>query len=279
MRKLILFIFAFLLLAISIIVIVSAGSVQLEITTYANHDVTVNILDPVREDPLLTTLEDSTGQDGIANFNFEATASKIDISVLVRKNGKLVVFKKFEGYTPSGTISLRVLKETTTTVNQTANNTNQTTSTAANNATNQTANATSVAPTTNTSSTEQNASANKTSESSMPKYFSDLPIMKIIMYTVGILAIVLIIVGLILFLVFRGKNKAPGDIKVKKYSELKEEIKEKSKTVDEKKIEELEEKIQGLQEEVTDIKNKKYKIKEVEERIKKDMAELERLKR
>ncbi len=266
---------------ISITAFVSAGAVQLEVITYANHDVTVNILDPVREDPLLMTLEDNTGQDAKVEFNFEATASKIDIWVGVKKSGKLVTSKKFTGYTPSGPISLRVLKDdplAVNTTNQTANSTNQTTNTTTNNVTNQTSpNTTSSAtPATNTSSTEP---TNETSEDSMPKYFSDFPVMKVIIYIVAILAVVLIIVGVILFLVFRNKSKAPKDIKVKKYSELKEEIKERNKTADEKKIDELENRIKGLQDEVDDIKNKKSRIKEVEERIKKDMVELERLKK
>jgi len=279
MRKQISFALALLLLIMGIMAVVSAGAVELEIITYANHDVTVNILDPNKEDALYT-FEDNTGQDAKVTFNFETTASKIDISVLVRKNGKLIVFKKFTGYTPSGPISLRVLKEDVTTANQTNQTASNATNQTATNNTNQTApNTTSTTtPTTNSSSPEPQISNNET-DAGMPKYFSDFPIIKIVIYAIIILALVFIIAGIILFFVFRKKAGIPKEIKVKKYSELKEEIKERNKTEDEKKIAELENKINGLKEEVEEIKNKKSKIKEVEERLKRDMAELERLKK
>src|SRR4030042_1665684 len=184
-----------LLLLISITAVVSAGSVELEIITYANHDVTVNILDPVREDPLLMTLEDNTGQDATATFNFETAVTKIDIWVGVKKSGRLVVSKKFTGYTSNGQISLTVLKESTTTTNQTANSTNQTEN-------NATANQTAIVT---TAATTDNPSINQTSnnETSGDATGSDFPVMKVVIYTLAILAILLIIAGVILFLVFR----------------------------------------------------------------------------
>jgi hypothetical protein len=279
MRKQIVFSFALLIVAISITAIASAETVNLEISTYANYDVAVLVLNPSQEDPV-ATLQGTSGSNGKAYFNFTTSINKVDLSVTVRKNGHIVVFKKFEGYTPIGNIGLSILKPEDsakiTPQNNSQNSTQPANQTAADNSTNATAPNITGAATTNSS---EDQTADSAGNSDTGNNDSN-GLLKIIAITLGGVFILFVIAGIILFLVLRKRAKNPKEIKVRKYSEIKDEIaKEKPKTGDEKKIAELEGKIKGLQDEVDEIKNKKSKIKEVEDRIKQDMKELDRLKK
>jgi len=276
MRKEILFVAAFLLLGVVLMTIVSAGDVDLEIITYANYEVSVNIINPDLEEPIHYLVETS-GSNGKANFNFSVSLSKVDISVIVRKNGKIVVFKKFEDISPTGPISLKVLKEDNTPTQ--INDTNQT---ALENSTqiNDTNQTEQTEPATNISQTTTGETTFNEEPEEAQLLESPTSVARIIFYTLSTIFLAFIIIGLILFFVFR-KKMAPTTIKIKKYSEMKKEAEGQAipTTEDEKKLQELESKIKKLQGEIDEIRNRKTKIREAEEKLKRDMEELEKLKK
>lgn len=280
MRKEILFGIASLLVTFAAMAIVSAGDVELEIITYANHEVSVTVINQQLSE-VIHYLSENSGLNGKASFNFSVSLSKVDISVIVRKNGKIVVYKKFEDISPVGSISLRVLNEedaaeNTSTTQITASATQDTEK---NNTQTEEINQTEEQEeTTNVSQiTENEALVTEHEEIKIPE--SSAPITRIILYIISTIFIAFIILGLILFLVFR-KKVVPKNIKITKYSKLKKEAEENAvpKTEEEKKLQELESKIKKLQGEIYDIRNRKTKIREAEEKIKADMEELERLK-
>ncbi len=272
MRKQILFTAVTLILALSILAVASAADVTLTVSTYANHDVSANIVNPASEETVLSSVENS-GEKGKAIFLFDTSASKIDISVIVRKNGKIIVFKKLENQTPSSSISITALKEETIPEPDPEPVVNTTPET---NVTEETPE-----PDVNTTSETIEENSNNETQEALAPPLGDYPYLNIILYVVGGIIIVFIIAGIILFLIFR-KKVQPRGIKVKKYSEMKKEMSEKEKapsTEEDKRLAELEDKINVLKEEIEGIRNKKSKIREAEDKLKKDMEELEKLKK
>jgi hypothetical protein len=275
MRNKILFAVTAFVLTLSILGLASAVDVTLTVNTYANHDVSANVINPSTEETVHSSVQNS-GEKGKAIFSFETSAPKIDISVIVRKNGKIIVFKKLESQTPSSSISMTALKEepapaappapaNTTEINDSAVNETETP------VENVTANV--------TSETIPEQTGNETQEAASPP--AEHSLLNIVLYIIGGIVVIFIIAGIVLFFVFRGKVQ-PKDIKVKKYSEMKKEEetkKEVPETEEDKRLVELESKINVLKNEIEGIRDKKSKIREAEEKLKKDMEELEKLKK
>ncbi len=252
----------------------SATDVTLTVSTYANHDVSANVVNPATEETVHSSIENS-GEKGKAIFSFETSASKIDISIIVRKNGKIVVFKKLENQTPSSSISVTALKEEPEPETEPEPEVNETEE-----AEEEVAEVTTETEVSTASESIEENLNNETQEEIIAP-FEGYPYLNIILYVVGGIILVFIIAGFVLFLIFRKRTK-PKSIKVKKYSEMKKEANEKEKaptTEEDKRLAELEEKINGLKEEIEGIRNKKKRIKDAEEKLRKDMEELEKLKK
>jgi len=262
-------------------VIVSAVNTEIKVETYANHDVFVNVYDHSKEDPIATFSENS-GSSGRIIFNFSSDISKVDLYTIVRKEGKIIFSKKFESCNTGGQIKIELVKEEvqeatvniTASTNLTSNETSNTTPT--NSTENETVNET-TNTTTSESIEETNADITGAWIPKKDEFFS-----KYFYFIVfGVLAV--IIAGGIVFLVLKmtvmRKPLGLKDIKIRKYSEIKDEIEGKPSSEDDKKILDLENQVKELQKEIDEIKNKKNKIKEAEEKLRRDMKELERLKK
>ena len=80
-------------------------------TSYPNHNITITVLDTLKEDKDLAYINNGTDNDGISTFTFETDGKKdISIYALVRKNGKIVAEKRFDDLISGEPIDLE-LKE------------------------------------------------------------------------------------------------------------------------------------------------------------------------
>lgn len=267
---------------------VLALDTEIKIKTYANHDVDVNVLDPSNEDALLEHFEQNTEGTGQVSFTHSSDKNKVSIVVIVRKDGKMVEINgekihKFENHAAGTFLNVELVPkkvEETTEANITeANITEETTNETANEIVENTEENTSVSE---TEAIEQAKEENELTGASISetKEFLSKNIITIIIVGVFVAA------AIVIFFIFKTKIisaiKQPlisnKNIKIRKYSEIKNELKVPS-FKDNKKLDELEEQVKSIQAEIEEIKNKKTKIKEVEERLKRDMQELDRLKR
>lgn len=273
MVKKILFIILLLMIPL-----VFADSTFVVIKTYPSSEVTVNLLDASSLDtvPGGTSIVNST-EEGIASTSFTTGLSSVAISVLVRKNGKILNYSRYGNYSGEGTINIDMLSESppASVVNNTlvANNTP-----AVNNI--------SLTPAVNVSN--QNASVNSTSFfSSLSSAFSGTSLRfigKVVLYALGIIVGIILILVIIWFVAARIKNRRPSYSKEfkKPHEDEKKPFFEKENSGDisgaEKRIRSAQEEIRKAQEEISRIKNRKSEVREAEEKFLQAKRDLERLK-
>ncbi len=80
-------------------------------TSYYDHNITINVMDVLKEGNVLANLNNASDSNGIATFIFD-TEGKKDMSIytIVRKNGKIVATKQFDDLVSGEPIDLE-LKE------------------------------------------------------------------------------------------------------------------------------------------------------------------------
>lgn len=269
-----------MLVLLLVVASVSAATTEIIVETYADHDITIFVMNSGEED-VVETFEENSGSTGRLAFSFSTSESKIDISAIARKDGKIIVLERFDGEATGGQINIELLKDEDKEqeIEETVNDTEEIVNETVNETEVGTAEKTLEEEPTGVEETgevvEEIETINATEEVEGVTGASVLE--NKIPKNVYLIITVIFVLGAIMFFLVKTKVlKRPGkvkNIKIRKYSEIKG-----VGSTDAGRLEELEKKMQGIKEEIEEIKNKKSKIQEVEERLKNDMAELERLK-
>lgn len=274
---------AFLLMINSVVALKTVVTMT---TSYPDHNITINVLDVLKEDDVLTYLNNGTDSNGITTFTFDTEGKKdISIHTIVRKNGKIIIEKRFDDLVSGEPIDLeiKVVKKvsapaptpsTTPVQNTTAQNISQ-------NITNQT----------NTNKTNEQKLQNKTEDKTnisikeeesgkitgAASSSSSIKIPSVIYYVIG--AIVLVVI--IIYALRRAKP----------YFSFTSQIKESSSAVGggrglkkppvikDKELEAAERKIREAEEEIGRIKERNTRIVEAERKFHDAQRELDRLKK
>jgi hypothetical protein len=275
--------------------LVAATETRITVSTYANHEVEVKILNPYKEDDnFIESFKNDTGSDGEITFTHISSRSVISIAVIVRKDGKI---KKINGQSvyivedhDAGSPRFIELIEgvgvpaTTNDTNTTINDTNSTD-------TNSTVNNTDVNETTveNTTVTPEPETQESTGLAGQA-IDEDADGVGISGKSIWFILLIAAAAALIAFFIFKGNvfKKGPEHFKVRKYSEIKEALAGKEEGTGEesippdtasKELLDAERKIREAQEEIRMIKNRKSKIEEAKKRLKEAREEVERLEK
>jgi len=269
----------FVLLIICLSFLVKAVDTPITVSTLANYDIEISILDPYAEESnLLNYFENNTGESGKVSVTFSTSKNKVDIVVIIRKYGKFVeingeTIHKFEGKTVGEPINIEIIPK----VEEPPEIKNETEGTNITEATiiEETPEETQQGGITGEAISEE-SSFNITNFNIKEIFSSTL------FYILGAIILVLIAV----FVVFKTGLIKLGDqsFKTRKYSEIKGDLDKKgieiSKgdiSVDEKSKGDLsfaEEKLKEVQEEIERLK----KIQDTEKKIKECKKELEKLR-
>lgn len=281
-----------ILVLLLVIANASAATTKIVVDTYANHDITVHIIKAGGED-VIETLQENSGSTGKLALSFSTGENKVDISTIARKDGKIIASQKVEGQSTGGEINIELIKEEDKAqaveevvpqeVEEVASQEVQN-ETPAEEIVNEKEEAIETAE-----NLEENAEGEKAEELTIQQTketegLTGASVLESRFLSKGAYLVIIILFvagGLAFFLIKMGPLKAhkiPGEIRVRKYSEMKDELENKN-TYDEKKLEELEKRMQEIKTEIDSIKeSKENKIKEVEARVRKDFEELRKLK-
>lgn len=279
------------LICILVAPLAAALETRITVSTYADHDVEVKILDPYKDDnDLIESFSNNTGGDGEITFTHISSRNRISIAVIIRKDGKIkkindksiYLIENHEAGNPRFIELVEGVGVIETTANDTvANETAANETTANETATNET----------DTNETTLIENSTLTAESETQESTQGLAGQTIgedsenISFSGKIFFIVIIGIAaalLVFLVVFKGnllKRASGGEIR----NELsgKRESGAASIPPDKASAELLdaEKKIQEAQEEIRMIKNRKGKIEEAKERLKEARKEVEKLEK
>lgn len=252
-------------------------------TSYPNHNITINVLDALKEDNVLAYLNNATDINGITTFTFD-TEGKKDISVhaIVRKNGKIIKEKRFDDLVSGEQVDLELKEEkksssSTPVKNQTVKNITVQNKTQENNTSTNTANEQKAQniteQKTNTSSKEEDAGKITGAASSA----STFKIPSAVYYVVGVIVLVVII----LYALRRAKPYFSFTSQIKGSSNAVEGGKNlrKSVGIKDKELESAEKKIREAEEEIRRIKERNNRILDAEKKFQEAQRELDKLKK
>lgn len=258
----------FLLVSTSLL---SAASTNISLETLPSHDISISVLKTGGEYDLIKNFQGVSNADGKFSVIFSSdNFSSIDLKVYAKKNGQLVIMKKFGPFSILNPISLELYPEgyvKPIPVVQITNTTNTTANTTAENQT-QTLNETVDLKITQEGDAKPSLTGLATSDDSTSSG-------KTIYYILGgIILLALIVIGRFLI----SKKSPHKEVRVRKLSEIQRELKEAKSTTDFKKIVVKEEKeIVKLEKEVSKMKSQE-RIKEIENRVRRDQEEVRRLR-
>jgi hypothetical protein len=97
-----LFVGAVLLSLLMCIEIVSAIDTQVTIKTLENHKVDISILNPEGVYSLIESFHEDSGSLGEVSVSFSSSLDTFNLRVWLKKDGELVIYKKFEEEYPTG---------------------------------------------------------------------------------------------------------------------------------------------------------------------------------
>lgn len=267
----------YVLIIFLIIPLAIAVDTEITVNTGVNQEVTVNVINPVTED-VISTLVGNSSSDGKAVVVFSSdSVMNIDISVVARRDGKIITLKKFAGYRTGSPIYLDLLKveDKNVTLNATLNNSIQNSS----QNTNQT-----IANLTIQSVNNTNVSENITPEVGVGdgltgQAVSNSGIFSKLSKTTYYIIIGVVVLVVLVFLALRFGipilNRQSVTPRIVKFDP--KMTKKDKTTLTDKELLKSEQKIKEALEEINKIKNKK-KIEEAEKKLEEDKKELEKLK-
>lgn len=247
-------------------------------TDYPNHNVTITVLDVQKDDKDLAYLFNDTDSEGTVTFTFEIDGKRdISIYTIIRKNGKIVVDKRFDDLVSGEPIDLEIKEvkkvsapSSTTPVKNTTvlNITNQTNTSKTNEQ--KTQNKTEIKP--NVSIKEESGKITGAASNS-----SSIKIPSVIYYVIG--AIVLVVI--IIYALRRAKPYFSFTSQIKESSSAVGDGKglKKPPVIKDKELETAERKIREAEEEIRKIKERNTRIVEAERKFQNAQKELDRLKK
>lgn len=251
-------------------------------TSYPNHNITINVLDALKEDNVLAYLNNATDINGITTFTFDTEGKKdISIHTIVRKNGKIIKEKRFDDLVSGEPVDLELKEEkksssSTPVKNQTVQNTTVQNKTQENITEINTANeqkAQNITEQKTNTSLEEDSSKITGAASSA----STFKIPSAVYYVVGVIVLVVII----LYALRRAKPYFSFTSQIKESSNAVEGGKNlrKSAGIKDKELEAAEKKIREAEEEIRRIKERNNRILDAEKKFQEVQRELDRLKK
>ncbi len=281
-RKIGLTVCLFLLIACSLVVVSAVTPVK--ITTYPNHTVSINFVHPETQE----SLDHFSGEsDRFGEYSVEFTQERVfDLIILLSKDKKFVVPPtKLEGFNPGEALEFEIfngeIKQIGVTITDDSNetDTNQTDSNQTD--TNQT--------TLNETDSDENLTLDTSSQTQDQQvitgeavegnesrgYFSSALYIIIIVVVLAVIVVLFVLKGSLF-------KKVPGSFKIRKYSEIKDQLEKKkaeepSSPERDKELLEAEEKIKEAQEEIKRIKERNAKMEEARKRFEEAKRELKKL--
>ncbi|MFH1326747.1 MAG: hypothetical protein ABIH59_01305 [archaeon] len=271
--------FIFLMLMLIIVPNISAIDTKVKVTTYSNHELNINFLNPPPGAlKVFKVYNLNSGLEGEVNFIFSSEEPKFDITTFVMKDGEKIVYERFDGNIAGESIYLRLFPGDSEIIKNFVEEENETEET--NETVNETSNENEVIENITVESLEEDkeqvvgitgaATSDDESRGGLQKnllyYIFGLLVLSAIVFT-GVMKI-------------KKRPTSSKEVKVKKLSEKLEELKEdkKSKPKDyHQAIEEAEKKIQEAQKEINKLKNAD-KIDEIKRRMIEDQKELLKLR-
>jgi hypothetical protein len=254
--------------------LLSAAASNITLNTLPFHDVSISILRIGGDYDLVKNFQGVSDINGKFSAVFSSDElSSIDLKAYVKKNGNLVLSKKFGPFNLGSSITLDVYPDeyvkpepVVPIADTTTNATNITNTTVVN--------------TTKTidEGVEIKATQDETKPSLTGLATSDDSTSsgKTLYYIIG--GVVLLVLVLIIRFLISNKS-SPKEIKVRKLSEIQRELKQARSATDFKKVAVKEEKeIVKLEKEVSKMKNQD-RMKEIENRMRRDQEEMRRLRR
>jgi hypothetical protein len=244
------------LLVFSTLQFTSAIETKIKVTTYANHDLSIDFLStsPVN---LIKTMKVSSGT-GEVSFTYSSTESRFNMNVFVFSGGVKVLNSRFDDNVAGESIHLILFSNNKTIIRDfqevTQNNTNNT----------------GVTQNQSQNNSSQNNSLNN--QSGDPSPGSSILSGNTPYYIGG--AILLVIIVFFLIKIVKNKPFAKKDVKVRKLSDIHEEHPENYKRA----VEQAERKMQDMQREINRLKNQE-KIKQMESRVRQEQEEIKKLRR
>ena len=259
----------------------SAIDTQINVKTLPEHKVSIFVLDPGETYKLLDSYHINSDTSGIVSAKYSGIESEIKVNVKITKDGKTVIFEKFEDEFRAGeSLYLKVIPGNISTNyieddkakeaenNETGNTTQNT------QPTQPTINATNSTQDDNETTTSSSTSSKKSGISGSA-VFSEIKKYTKVYYILGIV----LIVGVVIFFILRsgvigkmasgfGNNKLSSNYD---YEPIKYNFKDTE-------VENLENKMKSIQAEINRIKNQK-KIQEAEKKLEEDRRRLEKLKK
>jgi len=275
------------LLVVASLVAVSALLTPVTVKTYPNYTISIDFINPSTQE----SLEHFSGQSdrfGEFTVEFSSSASTFDLILLLSKDKKFIIRPtKLEGFTAGEALKFEMFSgEIKQITGGTEDNEDETTGTTDNNSTeneteaNETASnqSTEVIVDTTSDSQEQQAITGGAIEGNETKgYFSGA------LYII-ILAVVLVVIVVLFVLKNSLFKKNPENFKVRKYSEIKDQLEKRKEgepitlsSERDKELLEAEEKIKEAQEDIKKIKERHSKVDEAKKRFEEAKKELEKL--
>ncbi len=257
------------ILAIMVLLLIPsvfATTTTINVVTEPFHDVTLNVLEPTSLDAL-QTIEKKADNSGLMTTAYASGHSQLAFSVIIRKDGKIVVKKSFDKMTTGGSITLDAKAETTPVVTPPAPVVN--TTPAANPIVNNVSNST------NQSNITGNAvSGPESNKTSWTNSFSSKTLAKIGYYAIGLVVLVILII--IIYWII-------GKIKENRHSIRKPSVPwghqyNASEGTSDRDLAQAERKIREAQAEIDRIRNKKAQMIDARRRFEEARRDLERFR-
>lgn len=259
-------------LLIMVVPTVLAIDTDITVITKLHHDVTINVLNI--DDELLEDFVENSEGFGKVTVTFSSSESRINLVVIVRKDGKIITRENLGNKQAGSPILINleqeIEEEEEPELNETEEIVNETSETEGIDV--------------NVNITEEGETLETEEEIEEEKRGITGAIVgggkAIITSKITYFVIIgIIVVGLIIFIV-KKKIKIPRgkyiDFKIKDGKDKKEEFDEKIESHDER-LEDAEKKLEEAKTELDEIKNRKSKLQEAREKFEKDKKELERL--
>ena len=257
-------------------------AVEIKVVTKPERDVVVSILDDNGDSTI--SFSNVSDEEGIIVFNYDTADNKLDLNVIVRKNGKFEYGgpKKFEDQKTIRTIVIDLEKPEVDETNDTE--TNET-------ATNETVAVVEepvveepvveepvVEEIVEETVVEEKTEENDVTGAVVSDNIKSLFLSKTAVYIIIIIAVIVVVVLAYIFRKKLGKKGSAG-FKIKKMSDMKKEDKKPPRDPADydRRLDNAEEKLKEAKEELDELKERKQKLKEIRNRYEKDREELKEM--
>jgi len=90
------------------IILINAYEADIHVRTLEYHDVVVNIMDPTQDYSMIDNFKKLSGKNGEFNLTYETDMTEIGLNILVKKNGRRVMYEKLGKFSVFESIYVQV---------------------------------------------------------------------------------------------------------------------------------------------------------------------------